>query len=314
MLDAVAHVCRGLGHDVFRWQGPLSGRIAAWPYIFHCDLAILFNGTHDLYLPTLERLEQMSAKLLFVELGWHPQIGTCQIDPAGINVAASWSGVPLDVTGGTPLSVRPDGDVLLVLQLDHDTQIRRHSPHFPDMASFVEFLCRHSVLPVRIRAHPRQPPSSELVARVLELGGSWDDSPNLAVAVERCRAIASINSSCGVEALDYGLPVLCYGDAIYRHAGAVYCLGANPKGTWEATAELAGGRCSLTVEAQRAALARVLDRQWLPADIPARLPPILRELLPDGAEAAPRAESWLETCGRLCRDLPESIFPRRSAA
>lgn len=314
VLDAIAEVCRSLGHDTFRWRGPLSGRVAAWPYIFDCDLAILFNGTHDLYRPSLEKLDRLGTKRLFVELGWHPQKGSCQVDPAGINIAADWARAPLAVTGCTRLPVRSGGDLLLVLQLDNDTQIRRHSPHFPEMASFVEFVCRHSVLPVRIRHHPRHPPTPPLQALVRELGGTWDQSPNLAAALEPCRAIACINSSCGVEALAYGLPVLCYGEAIYRHPSAVYCLDGNAQATRDATAELADGRCSLTKEAGAAALARILDHQWTPADLATRLPPLLCELLPDGGRAQPGTGNWLAACGRFLRDLPGIIFPRRQAA
>ena len=35
-------------------------------------------------------LSILGAALLFVELGWFPQLGTFQLDPHGINAAASW--------------------------------------------------------------------------------------------------------------------------------------------------------------------------------------------------------------------------------
>ncbi len=312
-LDLIAETCRGLGHDVFRWRGPLSGRVPYWRYPFRCDLAILFNGTHVKYARTLARLKKMGTALLFVELGWHPQKGTVQIDPAGINARASWAGEPLDVEGKTPLKVRANGDLLVVTQLDSDTQITELSPWFADMREFVTHVCRHSQLPVRVRAHPLAPPDAALVREVEQLGGTWDRSPTLAEALVSCKAVACVNSSSGVEALAQRLPVLCYGLANYRQPGAVCCLTSRGKETVQASEELAAGRCSLFEERSAAVVKRVLDHQWPFASIPKRLPPLIEALLPCASARAPRAD-MLSTLVRFVRDLPEQfLVPRRAA-
>ncbi|MBC7855030.1 MAG: hypothetical protein IAF94_16485 [Pirellulaceae bacterium] len=313
-LDLIAETCRGLGHDVFRWRGPLSGRVPYWRHPFPCDLAILFNGTHIKYAPALTRLKQMGAKLLFVELGWYPQKGTVQIDPAGINARASWAGEPLAVEGRTPLRVRSRRELLVLMQLDGDTQITELSPWFANMREFVTHVCRHSALPVRVRAHPLAPPAAELVREVERLGATWDHSASLAEALAGCKAVACINSSSGMDALARRLPVLCYGLSIYRHSGAVYCLKGCEEETRLATEQLAAGSCPLFEECCDAAGMRAMDHQWSFHEIPERLPAMLEALLLSSAINPPHRSGIVPTLLRFVRDLPEHFLARRRAA
>lgn len=311
-LDLIAGVCRAAGHDVFRWRSPCSGRVPYWRTLFNCDVAVLYNATHARYAQSLARFQAMQARLVFVELGWHPQKGTVQVDSQGINARASWAAEPLRSVGRTPLAVKSSGDLLVAMQLDDDTQITQLSPHFKNMRGFVEHLCHHSALPVRVRRHPLAPPDPGLEQMVVASGGSIDQSRNLAEAMAGCKALACVNSSCGVEALDYRLPVLCYGEAVYRHAGAVYCLDASSTATRTATAELAAGRCSLYLERMQETVSRVLSRQWTLEEIPFRFPPLLASVL-----AARRPEpmpSWVARAMRPWRDLPEWLFPRPQIA
>ncbi len=313
-LDLIAETCRGLGHDVFRWRGPLSGRVPYWRHPFQCDLAVLFNGTHVKYGPALDRVKQMGARLLFVELGWYPQKRTVQIDPVGINARASWAGEPLTVEARTPLRVRSQGDLLVLMQLDGDTQITELSPWFRNMDQFVTHVCRHSALPVRVRAHPLAPQAAELVRKVEQLGATWDHSESLAEALAGCKAVACINSSCGIDALARRLPVLCYGLAIYRHSGAVYCLTGCEQETRLATEQLAVGNCPLFEERSDAAAMRALDHQWSFHEISQRLPPLIEAQLPSPATRAPRKFGIVPTLLRFVRDLPEHLLARRQAA
>jgi hypothetical protein len=319
-LDAIAATCRRLGHDVFRWRGPQSGRVPHWRWLFPCDLAIVWNGLNPKYDRAMATLRRRGTSVIYTELGWCPQRRHIQIDTAGINARASWAAEPLNSQGSsTPLAVKPAGDLLVVLQLDHDTQITRLSPWFADMRAFVEFICRHSALPVRVRHHPRRKPDDEFIQRVRQLGGTWDESPSLAAAMTGARAMACVNSSCGVEALAAGLPVLCYGLANYRHRGAVYCLDDDPQATTKATQSLADGHCELFQEPVHEAVGRVLAHQWPVEEIPHRLPPLIAQVL----AAAPRHEhrranvaqrlctAAIEGVVRWTRDLPPKVLPAR---
>jgi hypothetical protein len=289
-LDRIAAACGALGHRVVRWRGPLSGRVPHSRWLAACDLAILWNGAHPRYARSVAALRQRGAGLLFVELGWHPQRGMIQMDPVGINARASWApqsgagpaaldGTEAPCAAGQPFAVRPGGDLLVVLQLDRDTQITQLSPWFPNMRTFVEFVCAHSALPVRVRPHPRVAPDPSFRRRVVELGGTWDESPSLADALAGARALACVNSSCGVEALAAGLPVLCYGQAVFRRARAVYCLNADPAATRAATSRIAAGQAALCRHCAEATVRDVLSHQWPLGEIPQRLPALLDRVL-----------------------------------
>jgi hypothetical protein len=240
----------------------------------------------------MTQLQRMQTRVAVVELGWNPQSGTCQIDLQGINANASWASEPLTARGVTPLPIRSRGDLLVALQLDDDTQVTALSPWFANMRQFVEFLCRNSALPVRVRPHPRAAVDHALQRLTRELGGSWDDSPNFAAAIERCRAVAILNSSVGIEALGMQLPVLCYGRANYRHEGAVYCLDASPLPTRQATMQLVNGASELKLERAQAGFDRVMSHQWRSEEIGQRLPKLLAKMLVNAPEAAPPASVW----------------------
>lgn len=313
MLEAMAQTCSQLGHRVVRWRGPLSGRMPYGRWLPVCDLAILYNAAARSYRPVMARLQARGTATLMVELGWHPQEGHYQVDPRGVNVSASWAREPLEVERETPLKVRSSGDLLLLLQLDDDTQITEHSRHFARMDRLIEFVTKASALPVRVRCHPKSPEVARLKKLADQCGASWDDSPSLADSLARCRAAACINSSAAVAALDAGLPVLCYGNAIYRHKGAVYCLGDEPLETRRATEEVFSGRCSLHREKIAAVVQRIVERQWTLEEVPKRLPGLLAEQF----AARPPVDRQLTSSDRVeqslywLADLPAKLLYRR---
>jgi hypothetical protein len=278
-LDQMADTCHQLGHRVLRWRGPRSGRVPHSRWLWPCDLAILFNGTHERYRRYHERLDRWNAPRIFVELGWYPQQGHFQVDPHGINAAASWTEERLTTQCRTPLSVGPQGDLLVVLQHDHDTQITHMSPWFDNMLSFVKHVAEHSALPVRLRKHPKHALDGRLDELAQRHGLVWDVSPSLASALDTCRAVACVNSSSAVEALARRLPVLCFGKAIYRHPQAAFCLTDDGRQLRSVTAQLAAGRCDLFAESVDEMVQRITGRQWTPAEIPQRLPPLIDSLL-----------------------------------
>ena len=279
ILDALADGCRALGHQVTRWRGPLSGRVPYSRRMPICDVAILFNGLHRSYSSSLATVCSLGITPIFVELGWYPQNGTFQIDPVGINATAGWCQKPLVSRPITTLPVRSQGDLLLLLQLDSDSQISNHSPWFANMAQWLSHVSDHSHLPLRIRRHPLSQPSAEVVRLVEERHLAWDHCTSLADSLATARAVACINSSGAVEALAHKIPVLCYGESVFRHAGAVYCLNDDGAQTSAITGELAAGNCRLSEQLVGELVARVTANQWTIYDVPQRLPLILRAVL-----------------------------------
>ncbi len=292
ILDELAATCAHLNHDIHRWRGPLSGRVPFSRRLPLCDVAILFNGAHHDYTKPIKQLRRRNTKLLFVELGWYPQLGTFQLDHQGINAAASWSRQPLTKTVHTPLPVRTDGDLLVLLQHDSDTQITNHSPWFADMHDFVLHLTQYSELPLRVRLHPRHPPSDRLLDLLTQHRHTIDNLSNFTHSLAKCRAVACVNSSAAVEALTQSIPVLCYGHAIYRHPTAVYCLTNEGDHTRQVTARLTNGQTEIYFEPIREILQRIIDAQWQIDQISTRLPPIIESLTSDVHPRLARGWFW----------------------
>jgi hypothetical protein len=198
------------------------------------------------------------------------------------------------------------------MQLDNDTQITEHSPSFASMEQLIRFVCSHSELPVRVRPHPKSPNLKRLEQVAAHCKAEWGDSPSLEAALARCRAAACVNSSAAVAALDAGLPVLCYGNAIYRHPGAVYCLDADPVATHAATREIASGSSSLSRENIAALVERIVARQWTTSDVATRLPSLIEDLLAMTPKVAPKLTSSdrVEHSIYWLADLPAKLLYR----
>ena len=276
-MQSFVDACRSFGHDV-HICAPFSGSTPGSEEFSKCDLAILWNGIHSKYRKYRELIDLWGVKTLFVELGWYPQRQTFQVDPKGFNMEASWANDPLQATGKQRISIPNKEELLVILQLDIDTQIQQHSPYFKDMASFINFLAEVSPRKLRIRKHPRHKPSPAVSSAVqIHKNCFWDDSPNLVEAMSKCKAVATINSSSGVEALIKGYPVLCFGNAIYRHSGAVLCCTNDKKETRKAIANL--DRAGIWQQKVNELIERLMDKQWTIPEVPKKLRPLLEEAL-----------------------------------
>ena len=176
--------------------------------------------------------------------------------PKAVKVAAS-----LKTTGAT------DGDLLLLLQLDSDSQIINLSPWFANMAQWVAHMSDHSHLPLRIRRHPLSQPSAEVVRLVEECDLVWDHCTTLADSLVTARAVACILRSS--RTLAHKLPVLCYGESVFRHPGVVDCLSDDGAQTRAITGDLSVGRCDLSEQLIDELVNRVTANQWTIYDVPA---------------------------------------------
>ena len=253
-LNGLSGACAQLGCDVIRWTRRES--------IPTADVAIVWNGDPHWYGTAVDDFRARGGRVLFAELGWLPQDDWFQLDPAGVNVDASWVSEPLGKCDGQAVSV-PDGPLLVCLQNDGDTAIMRHSPWFRNSIAWLRHLEDHAAIPMRVRPHPLAATQSAVEAIVnSSTKMEWDESPTFGEAMEGVAGVACINSTCGVEAIGAGLPVMCYGNAIYRHAGAVWCMTSSAELTRERTTQLASGNCDLLADAQREMIERIRAHQW----------------------------------------------------
>jgi len=266
-MQAISYSCTDFGHEV-RHTAPFQVHTGS-----KYDLAIVWNGIHPKYREPLKKLRSMEVPILVIELGWYPQRETFQVDPEGFNLNASWARVSLQPTPGLQVTFPDHDEILVILQLDDDTQIKQFSPHFPNMASFVKHLIDECPHPLRIRQHPHHKTRGD-VRSVVKSNPSrcrWDKSQSLGEALMNCKAVATVNSSSAIEALIKNIPVFCFGESIYRHEGAVVCC--TNKGTRKKFQKpvVFSGRSSDLVQ-------RILHRQWTLKDLPQRLEPVLNGL------------------------------------
>lgn len=226
-----------------------------------CDFALTWNGMFPHYLAFVRRATERDVPVYFMENGFLPQAHHVQIDTDGVNAKASWARASLSEADGQKVSVRR-GDLLLTLQVEGDSQIKNLSPWLPSVAALVRHLAENSVVPVCVRAHPKQEPSENLRRIVNESARlRWDRLRPLRESLRCCAALATINSTCGIEAMSKGIPVLCYGESLYRHFPAAYCMTGDPGQTRAVTAELAAGQCSLFRNSQQEIVSRCLAHQ-----------------------------------------------------
>jgi hypothetical protein len=112
-----------------------------------------------------------------------------------------------------------------------------------------------------------------------------------------------------VEALHQGYPVLCYGEAVYRHFPAVYCLTNATAETHAITRELANNQCTLDRAAIAGMVARIQAQQWQPEDVPLKLPALLQSLAWPGVRPA-ESHAFLRQTYHWLMNLPSRILYR----
>ena len=272
-LNMLAKATERLGHEVVRWS--LDQRVIRDVPPF--EAAILWNGL----LLDHDRVRQAAIKtggrIFYAELGWLPQDGPFQLDHRGVNAAASWCSSAITWKGSTDV-LMSRGDFLVVLQCDADTQLTHFSPWFLDQPSWLRFLAEHVDLPVRVRTHPLCPPTAAIAKIVRDSGWQWDPWVRLRDSLGQAAAVATINSTVGLEAMARGLPVLVFGLAVFRQRGACWTLSADPsdlKRVCRLLKDGPGTATGLICEMQAAVLKRILTQQWWPTELPGRLAPIL---------------------------------------
>lgn len=208
-------------------------------------IAIVYNGSN--YPESVLAQATAGHPRVFVEAGFFP--GTLQIDPVGLNGANSVpraasfyldtdedfaaAGLPQAVNNRpskgafAPVALTP-GFVFVPFQVPSDMQVTLHSPLVRDMEQFLDVVIaaaeanpadtfvikehpsfKRSVIGVR-PAHPR----------VIFANGNVTSE-----MIAQARAVLTLNSTVGIEALLLDKPVITLGEACYNIEGLVLHAG-----------------------------------------------------------------------------------------
>lgn len=204
------------------------------------DVVIVYNGSN--YPESVLANVAQDHRRVYVEGGFFPK--TLQIDPVGLNAANS---VPRDpafyldtdedfAAGGLPAVVhnRPSkgrfepveldpGYIFVPFQVPSDMQVTLHSPWIRDMETFQDAICDLAdACPEEtfvIKEHPsfkRSVIGRRDHPRVIYANGNVTSE-----LIEQSRAVITLNSTVGIEALLIDRPVITLANACYNVEGLV---------------------------------------------------------------------------------------------
>ena len=224
-------------------------------------------------------------KLYFAERGFFYRDGF-RLDSAGVNAKSSLADFDVSPCTRRPLRIRP-GYLLVLLQDEGYLAAAGESPNFSGNACFLSRIVENSALPVVVRPHPQRQPNRE-TAEIVHDSARWDYSPTLGAALDGAAAVATISSSAAIAAIRRGLPVLCYGAAVYAKPGVAWIMDGSPLQTWARTRQIAAGHCDLNREAQKMFVHRLAQTELRTSLLPNCILPRLaaaftNRFAPDGA-------------------------------
>ncbi|MDP7324076.1 MAG: hypothetical protein QF632_04935 [Candidatus Woesearchaeota archaeon] len=139
----------------------------------------------------------------------------------------------------------PSDFVFLPLQLESDSQVTLHSPHFKDMFSLVQFV--YARIPKNlwlvVKTHPAETNFSSYKnirafarnKRVLLV----EDRP-INELIDKSKVVVTINSTVGIESLLFSKPVLVLGNAFYRGKGITFDVDVPEEFSFQLKAALQG--------------------------------------------------------------------------
>ena len=263
ILDAIAHVAKGLGWSVACWRWPAEIPLAV-------ERVVCWNGSSGCYAQWA-----ILDTWRYAEIGW---IGSnsLQLNRGGVNGKADWAADQPRLPAGPPYIPALPGYLLVLLQDDAYIRAAQVCPWFANDAAWLTHLARWSCLPVRVRAHPAKAPTEAAAWTVHDSPNmQWDTSPTCEAALAGAAGVAVISSAGGVAAMRMGRPLLCYGKALYRRPYAVWCMTGSPILTYVRTMQLSRWHCDLSRRAVHAVLRNLWRRQCRLADLPRRLPDLM---------------------------------------
>ena len=207
------------------------------------QITIVYNGS--LYPEAVLATASEGRRRVFVEAGFFPR--TLQIDPVGLNGANSVprdpafylktkddfsaKGLPQAVNnraskaaGADSVDLAP-GYIFVPFQVPSDMQVTVHSPWVRDMEMFLDVVReaadRNPDEIFVIKEHPSFKRSVKTLRpphkRVIFANGNVTSE-----LIENARAVLTLNSTVGIEALLFDKPVITLGNACYNIEGLVF--------------------------------------------------------------------------------------------
>jgi capsule polysaccharide export protein KpsC/LpsZ len=200
------------------------------------DLLFMWNGSLGKEVEIAEKCRKQGTPVRFMELGWLPQTNTFYFDPEGVNYASTmtdwdYKGITeedadfartklafyhLSVAKFT--GIKEEDFVFVPFQVEGDSQIIRYSPRIKKMQQLIDYVTAFVPGKIIFKRHPKDDPGELKFpdrCKVYNSGTTHD-------FLTQCKYVVTINSTVGVEALSYNLPVITLGHAFYGGKGLTY--------------------------------------------------------------------------------------------
>lgn len=195
------------------------------------DLIFMWNGQLAKEKEIAEKCRQQGTPIYFMELGWLPQMNTFYFDRKGVNYGSTltdWQYEPLSDEDKKYVNAKlvyyhqkiarftglkfEDDFVFVPLQVNNDSQIKIYSPHIKNMQQLIDIVVKYVPGKIIFKKHPKDDPGELKFPARCELYSSGTTHDFLT----QCKYVVTINSTVGVEALTYNLPVITLGQAFYE--------------------------------------------------------------------------------------------------
>jgi hypothetical protein len=234
------------------------------------------DSHHSDKVDLIRRWQKDGSCVLMFEAGWTLDRNQClQIDMKGTQGEASWAEDPFTFDPEGPIPIRESGDLLVCLRYERNNRptdnVAILSPWFPNNLAWVRHLQQvNPNMRIRIRPHFA---TSEIANRPIKhlvnrMGWAWDDSSiPFRLSIKQAKAVAVIDSTAAVQAIELGLPVLCFGKQVFRFPHVVCCLTNDVAQTHEVITQLEQGYCDIDRGAVKGMLTRIRSHQWYSKDI-----------------------------------------------
>jgi hypothetical protein len=260
MLQSITAACRALGYRTMYWER--AGR-----QHIH-DSSVVFLWGWNMVPSFLARIKPNRGKRVYIEKGWFADRDYClQMGLKGTNSHSDWADEPLEYTPAAPMEIRPSGTLMVCLRYEHGGRsIDNPSPYFENNMAWLEHFARIPIpFPVEVRPHFATPKMDNDITMPFVLAQGWrwvNGSEQVGPLLPDVKAVAVVDSTVGSKALELGMPVLCYGNPVYRKEHVVYCMDSSDDKARRILRQLGEGLCPLDMGAVRAMVAKMKAKEW----------------------------------------------------
>lgn len=210
---------------------------------------LFHNGLHPMYQDVLDEVKKLGIPIIYSELGWFPQKDHVYFDRWGTNgqsylaslSAEAFCRKSINDKGVKAKKVKGD-HVLVVTQLENDTNLIVNSPLFKKNHAFIKHVLQETPMgeKVIIKVHPLDKHWEQLKEFESERVSVIKEG-NLEELLSQSKAVIGINSTVLIQALEYDINIYSYGYGLLDNKGAtISCLDAPLSKQW--TNNLVGSR------------------------------------------------------------------------